>query len=260
MPRQYSSLLDHCQLSGTRSVYKWLDRLVARAFPPACVLCLDPGQPPALDLCSGCEQDLPWLARPCPGCALPSGAGQRCAACERHPLPFDAAFAPLAYDFPVDHLVRGLKYHRDLAAGRVLGTLLGQRAGARNGAVQALLPVPLHRRREADRGYNQAAELARHAGGMLDLPVVDDLVLRRHPTAEQAGLDADARRRNLAGAFAVHGVLRHRRYAIVDDVMTTGSTMAELAIALRAAGAEYVEAWAVARALPHAGAQDQRNR
>lgn len=245
-------------------VYDWPGRALALLFPPICLLCLEPGQAPLLDLCAGCEADLPWIHAACPGCGLPgpaeAGAGIRCAACQHHPPPFDAAFAPLAYAFPVDDLVRGLKYHRQLASGRVLGTLLGQRAMDRGPGVDALVPVPLHRRREAGRGYNQAAELARYAGRALGLPVVDDLVERCRPTAEQAGLDAEARRRNLASAFRVRRQPGHGRIAILDDVMTTGSTVAELARVLKEAGAAHVEAWAVARALPHAGGTDQRKR
>jgi ComF family protein len=142
----------------------------------------------------------------------------------------------------------------------LLGTLLGQRVRRRRPTVDALVPVPLHRRREAGRGYNQAAEIARYAGRVIGVPVVDDVAERLRPTAEQAGLDADGRRRNLAGAFGLRRPPRFGRVAVVDDVMTTGSTAAELARAFKEAGVAHVEAWAVARALPHAGRPAQRNR
>jgi len=131
----------------------------------------------------------------------------------------------------------------------VLGTLLGRRLATGHALhVEALLPVPLHRAREADRGFNQAIEIAQAAGRELSLPVVCDASRRRHATIEQAGLDADARRHNLRGAFELVRPLGHRRIAIVDDVMTTGSTVEELARVLKAGGAQWVEVWAVARA------------
>jgi ComF family protein len=113
--------------------------------------------------------------------------------------------------------------------------------------VDALLPVPLHPSRHAGRGYNQSAEIARWVGRALRRPVRERLATRRRPTSPQVGLSLDERRLNVAGAFAA-GAVHGLRVAIVDDVMTTGSTLEELARALRAGGAVEVQAWCVARA------------
>lgn len=249
-PAKYWERLKRCQPDGRFQVYGLVDLVLARIFPPRCLLCLDPGQPPALDLCSGCEADLARDLPACTGCAqlLPRSDSFLCGDCLQAPRVFDAAFAAYRYEHPLDWLVRRMKYGGDIATARVLGTLLGRRiAGGHMLHAQALVPVPLHRGREAQRGYNQALEIARAASREISLPVFH-AVGRRRATVEQAGLDAASRRSNLRGAFELVRPLRHRRLAIVDDVMTTGSTVEELARVLKAGGAEWVEVWAVARA------------
>jgi len=248
---KYWERLTGCQPDGRPQVYGLVDLTLARLFPPRCLLCLDAGQPPALDLCRECEADLARDLPSCTGCArpLPQPDTFLCGDCLRAPRHFDAAFAAYRYEHPLDWLVRRMKYGGDIATARVLGTLLGRRLAAGHALhVEALVPVPLHRAREADRGFNQAIEIAQAAGREVMLPVVWDACRRRRATVEQAGLDADARRHNLRGAFDLVRPLRHHRVAIVDDVMTTGSTVEELARVLKQGGAEWVEVWAVARA------------
>lgn len=250
-PGKYWERLLGCQPDAKPTVYGLVDLALARFFPPRCLLCLDAGQPPSLDLCADCEADLVRDLPACTGCALPLGQPDAflCADCLRQPRDFDAAFAAYRYQHPLDWLVRRAKYGGDIAAARVLGTLLGRRLAAGHALhVEALVPVPLHRSREAGRGFNQAIEIARAAGRMLQLPVLHDASRRQRATAEQAGLDAAARRLNLRGAFVPGRSLGCRRVAIVDDVLTTGSTVEELARVLKAGGADWVEVWAVARA------------
>lgn len=248
---KYWERLTGCQPDGRPQVYGLVDLALARLFPPRCLLCLDAGQPPALDLCRECEADLARDLPSCTGCArpLPQPDTFLCGDCLCAPRHFDAAFAAYRYEHPLDWLVRRMKYGGDIATARVLGTLLGRRLAAGHALhVEALVPVPLHRAREADRGFNQAIEIAQAAGREVMLPVVWDACRRRRATVEQAGLDADARRHNLRGAFDLVRPLRQRRVAIVDDVMTTGSTVDELARVLKQGGVEWVEVWAVARA------------
>lgn len=248
---KYLNAAKACQPSSMERVYEQLAQAVGRFFPPTCMLCLDPGQPPALDLCPACQADLPRAVPACTGCALPLPRPDAflCPGCLRQPRAFDAAFAAYRYEFPVDSLVRRLKYGGDIAAARVLGTLLGRVAASGHALhVEALLPVPLHRRREAARGYNQAGEIARFAGRQLGLPVLSGYVRRRRATAEQVGLGSLERAENLRGAFELLRPLPVARVAIVDDVMTTGSTAEELACVLREGGAGWIECWAVARA------------
>lgn len=234
--------------------------ICARAFadlvlPPTCVLCGAPGLA-GLDLCVGCAADLPENRVHCARCALPFDAAASaevlCGACQRRPPPYDLCRAPLRYEGTVPALVAMAKFRGRLNALRVLGRILGESLEECSGQgfeerPEVLLPVPLHRGRLRERGYNQAHELAREVGRMLGVPVSSRLLERRIATPPQAGLDERARRRNVRGAFGLRGELRFQRVAIIDDVVTTGSTVAELARVLRAAGAGRVEVWAVAR-------------
>lgn len=199
-------------------------------------------------LCAGCRADLPWLRTACQRCALPLSTDTVCGACLQAPPPQDLAVAVFDYRAPLDFMIRRLKFRRDLAWARVLGGLMAEEIPRRCGErVDAIVPVPLHRSRLAERGYNQALELARPLARRLGVPLVWDLCIRSRSTAEQTALDAEARRANVRAAFAVRGA-PPATVAIVDDVLTTGSTVAALTLALRRAGAKRVLAWVCARA------------
>jgi ComF family protein len=230
-------------------VYGGLRALERFLFPWCCLLC--GGAAAGRDLCAGCAADLPGNAPACPVCALPGTAGLACGTCLRRPPPWDAAACLLRYRSPADALLKACKFGGRLAIARVLGELLAERlADARVPRPGLVVPVPLHPHRERERGFNQARELARPIGRALGIAVDAELCARVRATPPQTGLDARARRRNLRGAFALYGPLRCTHVAIVDDVVTTGATAGALADALRRAGAERVELWAAARALP----------
>jgi ComF family protein len=229
-------------------VYNWLKNSLDRLLPAVCRLCGDDGQS-GRELCAACQYELPWIASGCRQCGrgLPASAAEaHCGRCLRRPPAFDAVVAPLHYAPPVDRLIHGFKFRGDLAAGRLLADLLAERAaGARP---RVLLPVPLHARRLRQRGFNQALELARQIGRQLRLPVAPALLARERDTPPQHEMDAKARRRNVRGAFRVTGPLPAADVAIVDDVLTTGHTVGEIARVLKRAGARRVEVWVVARA------------
>jgi ComF family protein len=230
---------------------RWLDAsisLIHGLFPPSCYLCLDPGQAPALELCRGCEDDLPRNRSACPACAEPDHGGLPCAGCRRHAQCFDAAFVPYGYEFPLPELIHRFKYRGQLSIGRILGTLLGRRLAERGRPrVDAIVPVPLYPAREARRGYNQAREIAGFVSQALGLPLRDGLVRRIRDTEEQAALPGIVRATNVSGAFGLRG-LPPLRVAIVDDVLTTGATANAVARVLRDGGCRHIEVWAVARA------------
>jgi ComF family protein len=247
---QYSNALTGCQPTLVQQVYGVSRTLIHRLFPATCLLCLDPGQPPALDLCRGCEDDLPRNLTACGRCAMPlASPGDPCAHCRSRRPAFDCAFAPYRYEFPLAELIQRLKYGGHVAIARILGTLLGRRIAERGRPpVEAVVPVPLHPAREARRGYNQAREIARFAAEILQLPVLDRIALRVRATEEQAALPAIVRRVNVSGAFGTLAGCVPAAVAIVDDVLTTGATADALAETLKQAGCRHVEIWAVARA------------
>jgi ComF family protein len=208
-----------------------------------CELCGDAAG--TVGICAPCRADLPWIGSACPGCARPVSMPAPCAECAALPRPWSAVVAPLAWRFPVDALVARFKYAGALHFGALLGRLLASCCAGR--MVDGVVPVPLHHARLAERGFNQAAELARPLAAALGVPLLDGIARRVLATPPQAGLPAAGRRRNLAGAFVAGQGAGGLRLAIVDDVFTTGSTAEGLARALLDAGAVGIEVWTVAR-------------
>jgi len=232
-----------------------ISRQIARRIaPPVCALCGGDGQPGetvwGLDLCRHCEAACPVLPVTCPRCATPAEGTGPCSCCVVQPPPYEMVVAPFRYAHPVDHMVRSLKFEGDLMYGRILGELLARARRSRSGPLPSrVVPVPLHRSRFVERGFNQAEVLARHAAARLGLPAGVRLLERRRATLEQSGLSAAERPGNLQEAFRCRGACPPQ-VALVDDVLTTGSTAREAARALRSAGAVRVEVWVAARALP----------
>lgn len=228
------------------------DRLLLIVLPLRCLLCGAPGAD-GRDLCAGCAGDLALNTPCCPRCALPLETDSPlCGECLQREPPFATAWAPFRYGHPLDLLETRFKFGRDLAAGRVLGELMIERARCDVPALpDVLIPVPLHRARLRQRGYNQALELARPLASALGIALRPDLLLRPKATPPQTGLDASARRRNLRGAFTLAAdAALPAHVALLDDVMTTGATLREAAQLLTRAGVARVDVWALARA-PH---------
>ncbi|TDO16566.1 ComF family protein [Halomonas ventosae] len=227
-----------------------VDGWLAQALPGRCVFCLA-ALPSEHPWCEACFTELPWNLPACPVCAEPqpgAARGRRCGHCLRRPPAFDRAWVPLYYDAEVASLVQRFKFDASPRAGRVLLELMvvGLPPAARSWP-EALVPVPLHPRRARERGFDQARWLAARLGRELGRPLAR--AQRERDTRTQRGLDRGERRRNLRGAFGLPAGLP-RRVALVDDVMTTGATFDTLAMACRQAGAEEVQAWAVARTPP----------
>jgi ComF family protein len=223
-------------------------------FPPTCILCGAPGDGD-LDLCAGCRHDLPAIAPCCTRCALPLPkelSGSRslalCGACQRHPPPFAHCHAAFRYQDPLPSMIAGLKFRGRLNVLRLTGLLLAASLRASGAELpEAIVPVPLHRKRLRKRGYNQALELARIVGRELALPVDDLCCERMIATRPQAELEQKARHKNLRGAFRATVDMQDRHVAILDDVVTTASTVSELTRVLQRAGCQRVDVWTVAR-------------
>ena len=220
------------------------EKLASLLFGGSCFLCR--GTARRL-LCAACESDLPRLAMPlCPRCALPSPGALVCGRCLSESPAYDATLAALAYDFPADALVHALKFRGELALAPLLAGLLADKLGAER--VDCVVPVPLSARRLRERGYNQAAEIARHLRrNGLELALCE----RTRDSPPQIELPYAERQRNVRGAFRCTRALIGARVAVVDDVMTTGATLHEIARTLKGAGATHVVNWVVARTLAH---------
>ncbi len=205
-------------------------------------------------LCGPCAADLPPLpAEHCPLCALPVPGGEICGRCLAEPPAFDRTQALWSYDFPVDTLIQALKYGHQLALSRFLGEALAQLApaGSDPHAIDLILPVPLSAGHLRQRGFNQAVEIARPLARQLGLSPAIDVCSRVRETAAQTSLPWKARQKNLRNAFECHRDLSGLHVLVVDDVMTTGATLNELARTLKKHGAATVSNRVCARALKH---------
>ena len=220
-------------------------------LPATCVFCGSRPQHHRLPICKGCYDDRPWIERACPRCASPVASelpdNVCCGACQQQPPPFFATTAPLSYDFPIDAAIKAMKFNRRLFYAPAFAHILFDALLKLPADIDGLLPVPLHWRRQALRGFNQAAEISRPLRQKTGLPLVRN-ARRSRATPYQSGLSAAHRQRNLTAAFAVRGEVRSRHVLIVDDVVTTGETCRQLANVLLEAGAERVSVLAIARA------------
>jgi ComF family protein len=218
---------------------------VLAALPQSCLLCSAPSGMELL--CRPCHAQLPWLKGPrCPQCAVPTFDGSICGACLAHPPRYDWVSAAFVYAYPLDKLIHSFKYNGNLALAPMFAEAL---AASVNVEADVLVPMPLAPSRLRERGFNQALELARSVGRIIRTPVVRDACRRVRDTLPQASLPWGDRAKNIRRAFVCDADLKGKRVAVIDDVLTTGATLNELARNLRQAGAAEVYGWVVARAL-----------
>ena len=223
---------------------KFVQRLVA----PTCLLCSGPSA--GALLCAPCDGDLPRLAgEHCDTCALPITSGTRCGACLTHPPSYDHVCAPFTYAFPADALVQALKYRGMLAIAPLFGSAIASSLDQRP---DVILPMPLADARLRERGFNQAQEIARHVAKLTGIALLPRACRKVRDTAPQVALPWKERAKNVRKAFVCDEDFTGLHIAVVDDVMTTGATLNELARNLKQAGAARVTGLIVARTLPDA--------
>jgi ComF family protein len=215
------------------------------ALAGACLLCGAPSLKSGL--CQGCFDSLPFAnGDRCPVCAVASPGAKPCGRCLTHPPAYDRVVVALDYVSPVDFLIADLKYSRNLAAARVLAYLLAE-ALEQEPYPDFVLPMPVAASRLRDRGFNQASEIARHACAGFGLRVTEGLAQRTYARQSQTALPWRDRASNVRGAFRCETDITDKTIAVVDDVITTGATLHELATTLKRAGAEKVIGWIAAR-------------
>ncbi|WP_293644716.1 ComF family protein [Thiolapillus sp.] len=226
-------------------VYNW-QRLL---FPPTCLICGLPGEND-LDICDHCRSRLPCNRLSCACCALPltgqTDAGVLCGNCSRHPPPFHRIISPWLYEAPLDDLIQQLKFGQKLPAGQLLAQLLAGMITERD-RPELLLPVPLHPAQLKKRGFNHAAEISRVLSRELGIPWSPWLLRKTRETLPQHNLGKRERKRNLRNCFSFDNRRHYRHVAVIDDVVTTATTAAEVASTLKKSGVEKTDIWALAR-------------
>ena len=207
-------------------------------FPPRCVLCGRHGAA----VCDDCAGALPRADPPrCPRCWSPQRPGWGCQRCDESTsggLALEGLRSPYVFQEGARELVHALKYNYYSTLASPMGELMARYLLGTPLPADVLVPVPLHPRRQRTRGYNQSLLLAREVSRRLDLPLAAEALVRRRDTPPQARtVEADARRRNVAGAFDCRpGAVAGRHVLLVDDVTTTGATLDACARALLAQG------------------------
>src|ERR1035437_4240201 len=222
-----------------------LAKLGRKLFTQDCLLCT--GASAEQPICGGCSQNLPALKEGCPVCALPSPRGQVCGRCLAHPPHFSRTVAIWTYDFPIDRIIQAFKFHHRLELAPWFAKSLAMRLDLRNPLIVAM---PLHKTRPAERGVNQAHEIARHVAEFTGGKLLHSAVHKHRETLLQSKLPLEARAKNVRDAFRCVEAFDRNAVVVVDDVMTTGATLNELARILKQAGASQVINLVVARTLP----------
>ncbi len=228
-------------------------RLISTVYPPRCVICGAPGFND-MDICEVCYHDLPWIGSACLQCAIPlakhSGDQLKCGQCLQKPPAFDRSLSLFSYEKEAVTLIQQLKFNEKLAYSRLLGSMLAD--AINKNAIElpdCILPVPLYRKRLKQRGFNQSIEMARPVASTFGIPLDFQSVKRVRDTQSQTELDKQQRRKNIRAAFEVVEPLSAQHIVVVDDVVTTTSTVNEVARLLKRAGVRRVDVWSIARAV-----------
>ena len=161
---------------------------------------------------------------------------------------FDETHAPFIHQGITRYLIASLKFNKQYKSARLLSFLLADYLAKSVERPELIIPIPLHKQRYKKRGFNQSIEIAKNLSKMLDIPLDTKSCIRQRDTAHQVGLSSEDRRKNIKNAFVVRKAIKANHVAIVDDVITTGSTANELAIVLKKAGVSRVDVWSCSRA------------
>lgn len=232
-----------------------MQKLGRLLYPDVCLCCNDRGEN-GLDLCHRCRERLPWTAYSCKRCARPlaDDDAETCGSCDNQDIYFDRTFAPFLFDQFIREAIYEFKFNGKLNYGMLLARLLARYVRQRQlEAPDMLVPVPLYHKRLRKRGFNQALKVARVLGKSIHCPVSFKDVRRIRETQEQMELPAAQRYANVRNAFALRtsrSPFNGKRVAVIDDVMTTGNTVNEMAKCLRRAGAKEIHVWVIARTKP----------
>ncbi len=229
-------------------VWRALQQLLFHLTPARCVLCRRPANR-HISLCHECESALKANLTACESCARPleKNHGGLCGKCQKNPPYYDSTLAPLLYKDAARTLLIELKFQEKLLNARIIAEIFTKLANI-DPNPDLIIPVPLHSSRLRERGYNQSLEIAREITTISKIPIDWKNCERRINTARQSELPIKQRRTNVKGAFQSHRRFDNLHVVIIDDVMTSGSTVDELSKVLKKSGAKRVDVWVMARA------------
>ena len=254
--------MDISQLLSFKTLISSTTYLLDSLYPARCLCCGAAGQYNSgfsttaryhLDICVSCERALPWIKNCCSKCALPlaeaGSENQICGRCLKKQPYFSSSISLFSYEKDITNLMHQLKFHNKLTVSRLFGELLSRKVIEQKlERPDCLLPVPLFKKRMRQRGFNQSIEITRQLAKVWQLPLDTHSIIRVRATTPQTGLDAKQRKRNIKGAFSVAKEMNYQHVAIIDDVVTTTSTVNELSRVLLRAGVKKVSVYSVARA------------
>lgn len=236
---------------------KLIQQVSVWLIPYTCILCLD-NTDSELDLCSACILDLPWLKNECSSCALPIDSSIEhssklpCGNCLKNPPPYNKIISLFIYQSPIDSFITALKFQGTLRYASMIGKLMAthlEQYYQHQPKPACIIPVPLHQNRLKERGFNQAQEIALPIAKKLNIPLEIYSCIRHRATEPQTLIDTPVRRKNLRNAFSIIKTINATYVAIIDDVVTTGSTVTELCLALKKAGVQKIDIWCCARSI-----------
>ena len=229
-------------------MFSTIVKTLANIFlPHYCLLCKL--EPTTFGLCTACESNLPWQLISCPKCATAMTAATICGRCLTHDFAYDRIIAPLRYESTLRYLITQLKFHQQLACAHLFSTLIIKALQRDQNLIkpEILLAVPLHAQRSCHRGFNQALEIAKPLAAALKIPIQRNLLYKKQASLPQSDLNFKQRETNLNNVFALRYPIKYSHVGLVDDVVTTGSTVNEIAKLLKTHGVERVSVFAVAR-------------
>jgi ComF family protein len=229
-------------------LFNYFNRLQNWLLPPTCIFCNNQGVA-GKDICKLCLQQLPRNLGCCNQCGghLVSSHQMVCDQCTKNPPLYQRTVAPFVYAGAIKHLILQLKSPNHYSNARLLGNLLAEPLQHRVELPECIIPVPLHKNRYQERGFNQSTEIARTVAKQLNLHVDLNACIRQRDTPHQIGLSAKQRNNNIKEAFVVPHSLPYQHVAILDDVLTTGATTGEIAKVLTQAGVSHIEIWVCAK-------------
>lgn len=234
-------------MSGRRIYLNIRNKIRGLLNPELCQVCGIPSIGQAC-YCPDCLQNFTLVHNPCQLCGEPNRAsGDVCPACLKNPPRWQRMIAPCVYHHSIRQQIHLLKFNHRIELAAALVTVLQQHFKQR--PVETVIPVPLHHSRLCERGFNQSLEIANALSRALDIPLDSRSLQRTRATQPQSGLSPRKRSQNIRRAFEFKGPRRYQSVAVIDDVITSGSTMDEICRILNRAGIEHVEVWSLARAL-----------